>query len=110
MGVPYAKATDFDERARHTISGELRTLAVAAEGDTKDERAVEALTEDFARYEELLGRAWENDGRAGGKGVVALSRARALAYDAMADVSRYLLDPSMRPACERSFLAKSQQL
>ncbi|MEU2231309.1 hypothetical protein [Streptomyces vietnamensis] len=225
MGVPYAKATEFYGQARHTISGELRTLAVAAEGDTKDERAVETLTEDFARYQELLGRALENDGRAGGKvdaladyraatdllaarllpearglveandhafdatyaaersdlatqsmvlaalglavsavlvllqwylarrfrrllnpallaaticgltavvlglqlltasaeqfrvarrdafdSVVALSRARALAYDANADESRYLLDPSRRPAYERSFLAKSQQL
>ncbi|MEV4427782.1 hypothetical protein AB0K23_20785 [Streptomyces sp. NPDC049602] len=67
MGVPYAKAFEFYEQARHTISGELRTLAVAAEGDAKDERAVETLTEDFARYQELLGRALENDGRAGGK-------------------------------------------
>ncbi|WP_426404895.1 hypothetical protein ACN9M0_35185 [Streptomyces sp. R-07] len=67
MGVPYAKAFEFYEQARHTISGELRTLAVAAEGDAKDERAVETLTEDFARYQELLGRALENDDRAGGK-------------------------------------------
>ncbi|MEW9336354.1 hypothetical protein [Streptomyces tanashiensis] len=225
MDVPYAKATEFYDAARHTISGDLRTLAVAAEGDAGDERAVETLTEDFARYQELLGRALENDGRAGGKAdaltdyraatdllaerllpearglveandhafdatytaersalatqstvlaviglvlfavlvllqwylarrfhrvlnpallaatacgltalvlglhlltasgeqlrvarrdafdsVVALSRARALAYDANADESRYLLDPSRRAAYEQSFLAKSQQL
>ncbi|MEU6975464.1 hypothetical protein [Streptomyces sp. NPDC046371] len=32
MDVPYMKATEFYETARHTISGDLRTLAVAAEG------------------------------------------------------------------------------
>ncbi|MFI2739466.1 hypothetical protein [Streptomyces sp. NPDC018711] len=42
--------------------------------------------------------------------VVALSRARAVAYDANADESRYLLDPFRRAAYEQSFLAKSQQL
>ncbi|MEU2234932.1 APC family permease [Streptomyces vietnamensis] len=41
---------------------------------------------------------------------VALSRARAVAYDANADESRYLLDPSRRAAYEQSFLEKSQQL
>ncbi|MFJ8493117.1 hypothetical protein ACIRBZ_32935 [Streptomyces sp. NPDC094038] len=42
--------------------------------------------------------------------VVALSRARALAYDANADESRYLLDPRRRTRYADSFLAKSQQL
>ncbi|MFH9551683.1 hypothetical protein [Streptomyces sp. NPDC017435] len=42
--------------------------------------------------------------------VVALSRARAIAYDANADESRYLLDPTRRDQYARSFLAKSQQL
>jgi hypothetical protein len=42
--------------------------------------------------------------------VVALSRARAIAYDANADESRYLLDPERRDQYARSFLAKSQQL
>ncbi|MYW49807.1 hypothetical protein [Streptomyces sp. SID161] len=40
--------------------------------------------------------------------VVALSR--AIAYDANADESRYLLDPRRRDRYEESFLAKSQQL
>ncbi|WP_324788016.1 hypothetical protein [Streptomyces sp. H51] len=42
--------------------------------------------------------------------VVALSRARAIAYDANADESRYLLDPQRRDQYARAFLAKSQQL
>ncbi|MGW7367278.1 hypothetical protein ACWGI8_28590 [Streptomyces sp. NPDC054841] len=225
MAVPYNKANGFYEQSRHTISRELRTLAVAAEGDAQAQRTVESLTDDFARYQELLGRARENDGRAGGKAdaladyraatdlladrllpearklvesnngafeatydaersdlttqsgvllrlglsllavlvllqwyvarrfhrvvnpgllaatacvltalvlglqlftasaeqlrvarrdafdsVVALSRARAIAYDANADESRYLLDSSRRAAYEQSFLDKSQLL
>ncbi|WP_190017855.1 hypothetical protein [Streptomyces lucensis] len=42
--------------------------------------------------------------------VVALSRARAIAYDANADESRYLLDPRRREQYAQSFLAKSQKL
>ncbi|WP_166663739.1 hypothetical protein [Streptomyces sp. NBC_00582] len=42
--------------------------------------------------------------------VVALSRARAIASDANADESRYLLDPGRRDRYARWFLAKSQQL
>lgn len=42
--------------------------------------------------------------------VVALSRARAIAYGANADESRYLLDPQRRDQYARSFLAKSQEL
>ncbi|MCD9872903.1 hypothetical protein [Streptomyces guryensis] len=42
--------------------------------------------------------------------VVALCRARAIAYDANADESRYLLDPQRQAQYEESSLAKSQQL
>ncbi|WP_460341079.1 hypothetical protein [Actinoallomurus acanthiterrae] len=42
--------------------------------------------------------------------VLALSQARAVAYDANADESRYLVDPSRRPEYEGAFLAKTQQL
>ncbi len=42
--------------------------------------------------------------------VIALSRSKAIGYDANADESRYLLDPDRRPAYELSFLDKSQQL
>ncbi|WP_405931427.1 hypothetical protein [Streptomyces sp. NBC_00827] len=222
---PYEKAVGFYGDARTAISHDLRTLAVAAEGDRVDERTVESLTDDFAEYQELIGRALENDSRTGGKtaaladyrsatdllqsqllpdagelvdsndeafnaeytrsrsalsaqlaavmalgvlllavlgvlqwylarrfgrnlnpgvlaatvcallavllgsqalaasaedlrvarrdafdSVVALSRARAIAYDANADESRYLLDPGRRDQYARAFLAKSQQL
>ncbi|AOR36075.1 hypothetical protein BFF78_37985 [Streptomyces fodineus] len=225
LRTPYDKATGFYGGARREIGHDLRTLAVAAQGDRADEKTVENLTDDFAEYQELIGRALENDGHAGGKpsaladyrkatdllrgkllpesrtlvasndrafdaeytaarsalsaqlaattalsllllavlahlqwylarrfqrilnppllagtlctllavilgaqmltsssgdlrearrnafdSVVALSRARAIAYDANADESRYLLDPDRREQYARSFLAKSQQL
>ena len=225
LQTPYEKAVGFYGDARREIGHDLRTLAVAAEGDRADEKTVESLTDDFAEYQELIGRALENDGHRGGKAaalvdyrkatdllqqqllpaartlvssndatfdaeyssarstlsarlvavvalgvlllavlgslqwylarsfrrifnpgvlaatvctliavilgsqmlssssdhlrgarrdafdsVVALSRARAIAYDANADESRYLLDPGRRDRYARSFLAKSQQL
>ncbi len=42
--------------------------------------------------------------------VVALSRARAVAYDANADESRYLLDPGRAAQYRDAFEAKSQQI
>ncbi|MGW4977863.1 hypothetical protein [Streptomyces mirabilis] len=223
--TPYEKAVGFYGDARRAIGHDLRTLAVAAQGDHSDEQTVESLTDDFAAYQELIGRALENDGRAGGgpaalgdyreatdllrnhllpdarklvdsnnrafntryaharstlatqlvvavvlgilllaslgvlqwylarrfhrilnpgvlaatvcavlavllgvqalsataahlrgarrdafDSVVALSRARAIAYDANADESRYLLDPERRDQYAQAFLAKSQQL
>jgi hypothetical protein len=42
--------------------------------------------------------------------VLALSQARAVGYDANADESRYLVDPSRRSEYELSFLAKTQRL
>ncbi|MET8957272.1 hypothetical protein ACWEO4_35570 [Streptomyces sp. NPDC004393] len=225
LQTPYTKAVGYYGDARREIGHDLRTLAVAAQGSRADERTVESLTDDFAEYQELIGRALENDGHSGGKGaaladyrratdllrtrllpaastlvssnnaafyteyasarstldtqlaavlalgalllavlgvlqwyltrrfrrilnpgvlaatvctllavilgsqmlsasaahlrvarhdafdsVVALSRARAIAYDANADESRYLLDPQRRAQYEVSFLAKSQQL
>ncbi|MGI5141826.1 MULTISPECIES: hypothetical protein [unclassified Streptomyces] len=223
--TPYEKAVGFYGAARREIGHDLRTLAVAAQGAPADERTVESLTDDFAEYQELIGRALENDARSGGKtaaladyrtatdllqrsllpdarrlvesnntefngqyaqarstlsaqltavlilgalllavlavlqwylarrfhrilnpgvlaatvctllavilgsqmlsasaehlrsarrdafdSVVALSRARAIAYDANADESRYLLDPERHDQYARSFLIKSQQL
>ncbi|MFI0975650.1 hypothetical protein ACH4SP_01330 [Streptomyces sp. NPDC021093] len=67
LAVPYRKAIELYVAARRTLSRELRTLAVAADGDPRAERTVEALTENFARYQELIGRALENDGHKGGK-------------------------------------------
>lgn len=65
--VPYGKATGLFDDARRTASRELRTLAVAVEGDKEAEQTVASLTEDFARYEELVGRAQEEDARPDGK-------------------------------------------
>lgn len=225
LETPYAKAVELYGAARRAVGRDLRTLAVAAQGDRAEERTVESLTDDFAVYQELIGRALENDGRAGGKAdaladyrtatdllqrqllpeartlvtandtafeaeygaarsalaaqltaalalgvlllvvlgvlqwyltrrfrrvvnpgvlvgtvcallavvlgaqvlaasaehlrtarrdafdsVVALSRARAIAYDANADESRYLLDPGRRDRYEKAFWDKSQQL
>lgn len=225
LRTPYRKAVGFYGDARKEIGHDLRTLAVAAQGDRADERTVESLTDSFAEYQELIGRALENDDHTGGRtaalgdyrratdllqrqllpeardlvssnnavfnseytaasstlaaqlvavvalggllltvlvllqwylsrrfqrtlnacvlaatactllavllgaqllsvtgenlrgarrdafdSVVALSRARAIAYDANADESRYLLDPQRRDRYARSFLAKSQQL
>ncbi|GHE00839.1 hypothetical protein [Streptomyces alanosinicus] len=225
LQTPYTKAVGFYGDARREIGHDLRTLAVAAQGSKADENTVESLTDDFAEYQELIGRALENDGHHGGKpaaladyrratdllrtqllpaasnlvssndaafeveyssarstlsaqltaglalgvlllavlgvlqwylarsfrrilnpgvlaatvctllavilgsemlsasadhlrvarhdafdSVVALSRARAIAYDANADESRYLLDPERRDQYEASFLAKSQEL
>ncbi|WP_405775346.1 hypothetical protein [Streptomyces sp. NBC_01538] len=225
LRTPYEKAVAFYGDARREIGHDLRTLAVAAQGDRRDETTVESLTDGFAEYQELIGRALENAGQHGGKdaalvdyrratdllrqqllpaarvlvssndeafeaqysaarstpsarltavvvlgvlllavlgvlqwyvarsfrrvlnpgilaatgctllavflgaqlltstadqlrgarrdafdSVVALSRARAVAYDANADESRYLLDPERRDRYAASFLAKSQQL
>ncbi|MGW2745496.1 hypothetical protein [Streptomyces sp. NPDC001450] len=223
--TPFEKAAGFYGDARREIGHDLRTLSVAAQGDRSDEKTVENLTDDFAEYQELIGRALENDGHTGGKpsaladyrkatdllqgrllpesrtlvssndrafdgecgaarstlsaqlaataalgvlllvvlgvlqwylarrfrrilnpallaatvctlfavflgsqmltsssgnlrgarrdafdSVVALSRARAVAYDANADESRYLLDPERRSQYADTFLAKSQKL
>ncbi|MFG2879391.1 hypothetical protein ACGFYU_31035 [Streptomyces sp. NPDC048337] len=221
----YGKATGFYKEAQDTISRSLRTLSAAAEGDKATENTVITITEDFAHYQELIGRALENDEHPDGKdaaradyrtatdllsarllpesrelvdannqvynrmydatrgdlavqrvaeailgvlliaalvllqvrlarsfqrvfnpallaatlcavvavvsaaqllavnddrmkvarrdsfdSVVALSRAKAIGYDANADESRYLLDPSRRPGYEESFHDKSQEL
>ncbi|KUN88140.1 hypothetical protein AQJ64_04180 [Streptomyces griseoruber] len=225
LKTPYEKAVGFYGDARRRIGHDLRTLAVAAQGSRADEKTVETLTDDFAEYQELIGRALANDDHHGGRpaaltdyrratgllrtrllpaartlvssndaafdaayssarhtlatrldavlalgalllavlgvlqwylarrfrrilnpgvlaatfctlfavvlgaqllstsaeqlrvarrdafdSVVALSRARAVAYDANADESRYLLDPQRRGQYADAFLAKSQQL
>ncbi|WP_369248341.1 hypothetical protein [Streptomyces sp. R41] len=67
LGTPYDKAYGFYGEARREIGHDLRALAVAAQGDRADERTVESLTDNFAEYQERIGRALENDGRSGGK-------------------------------------------
>jgi hypothetical protein len=42
--------------------------------------------------------------------VIALGRARAVAYDSNADESRYLVDPDRAAAYERTFFDKTQQI
>jgi len=42
--------------------------------------------------------------------IVALTRARAVSYDANADESRYLLDPAQAAEYERGFMDKTQQI
>ncbi|MFJ2598723.1 hypothetical protein [Streptomyces erythrochromogenes] len=221
----YAKANGFYRDAQETISRSLRALAAASEGDPATEATVVGLTDDFAHYQELVGRALENDSRPASKdaaredyrsatdllsdrllpearrlvdannavyerqyaaargdldlqrtteavlgvllvaalvllqiylarrfhrvfnpgliaatlcavvavvcsaqlftvthdrmkvarrdsfdSVIALSRSKAIGYDANADESRYLLDPDRRTTYERSFLDKSHQL
>ncbi|KOU35383.1 hypothetical protein [Streptomyces sp. WM6378] len=63
----YTNATRLYQEAQETISGSLRTLGAAAEGDKGTENTVVALTDDFAQYQELVGRALENDEHPGGK-------------------------------------------
>ncbi|MFI6682399.1 hypothetical protein [Streptomyces sp. NPDC050485] len=63
----YSKASGFYADAQQTISRSLRTLGAASEGDRATEDTVVALTDDFAHYQELVGRALENDGHVGGK-------------------------------------------
>ncbi|MFC0843213.1 hypothetical protein ACFH04_05570 [Streptomyces noboritoensis] len=63
----YTKATGFYRNAQETISRSLRTLGAASEGDKATEETVVGLTDDFARYQELIGRALENDEHPAGK-------------------------------------------
>ncbi|MFJ8389970.1 hypothetical protein ACIQ9Q_36690 [Streptomyces sp. NPDC094438] len=225
LDTPLSHAKTNYGSAQDTISRSLRTLAAASEGDKATERTVVTLTDEFAHYQEIVGRALEDDGHPGGKdtaraqyhwatsvlgeqllpqaralvdannavyeraydsahsdlttqlsaeavlgvlllgalvliqirlardfrrvlnpallaatacalvatlcggglltvnsgelktarhdsfdSVVALARSQAIGYDANADESRYLLDPSLRGTYEKSFLDKSQQL
>ncbi|MFG2145765.1 hypothetical protein ACGFRG_16400 [Streptomyces sp. NPDC048696] len=63
----YTEARGRYTSAQETISRSLRTLGAASEGDKGTEDAVVALTDEFAHYQEFVGRALENDGHPGGK-------------------------------------------
>ncbi|MFF4901183.1 hypothetical protein [Streptomyces sp. NPDC001068] len=67
LAVPHAKAVTLYGDARREIGHDLRTLSAAAQGDRTEEKTVESITDDFAEYQELIGRALENDRRTGGK-------------------------------------------
>ncbi len=77
LQTPYEKAVGFYGDARRAIGHDLRMLAVAAQGDRADEKTVESLTDDFAEYQELIGRALENDGHRGGKPAALVDYRRA---------------------------------
>lgn len=61
MPPQHAAAQRLYEAARHNISTDLLTLASAAQGDRKATATVIGFDDDFARYQELIGRALEND-------------------------------------------------
>ncbi|MFI6048528.1 hypothetical protein ACIBCO_00395 [Streptomyces violascens] len=73
----YANANRLYKDAQETISSSLRTLGAAAEGDKATEDTVVALTDDFAQYQELVGRALENDEHPGGKDAARADYRRA---------------------------------
>ncbi|MEU1409111.1 hypothetical protein ABZ471_43900 [Streptomyces sp. NPDC005728] len=98
LRTPYDKAVGFYGDARREIGHDLRTLAVAAQGDRSDEKTVENLTDDFAEYQELIGRALENDGRTGGKAAahVDYRKATDLLQSRLLPESRTLVDSNDR--------------
>ncbi|MFI9100712.1 hypothetical protein ACIGXA_09305 [Streptomyces fildesensis] len=61
MPAQHEAAEKVYAAARHTVSTELLLLAGAAHGDPLAEATVVRFTDDFARYQELIGRALEND-------------------------------------------------
>lgn len=73
----YVKAQGFYTDAQQTISRSLRTLGAAAEGDKATEETVVTLTDTFAQYQELIGRALENDEHPGGKDLARADYSRA---------------------------------
>ncbi|WP_030617892.1 hypothetical protein [Streptomyces fulvoviolaceus] len=96
--TPYGKAVGFYGDARREIGHDLRTLAVAAQGDRADEKTVESLTDDFAEYQELIGRALANDDRSGGKAsaLVDYRQATDLLQSRLLPASRTLVSSNDR--------------
>ncbi|MER5182020.1 hypothetical protein ABT009_27310 [Streptomyces sp. NPDC002896] len=109
MKTPYRKAVAFYGDARRAIGHDLRTLAVAAEGDRAAEKTVESLTDDFAEYQELIGRALENDGRPGGKAaaIADYRTATDLLQDRLLPQARKLVDSNNRAFEEEYRAARS---
>lgn len=107
--TPYEKAAGFYRDARRAIGHDLRALAVAAQGDPADEHTVESLTDDFAEYQELIGRALENDGRAGGKpaALADYRRATDLLRGHLLPSARELVDSNNRAFDTRYAQARS---
>lgn len=91
MPAQHTAAQRMYTAARHTISTDLLTLGAAAQGDPQAEATVIGFNDDFSRYEELIGRALENDAH-------PAVRSAALAdYRTATD----LLRQSLLPAAER---------
>ncbi|WP_329366481.1 hypothetical protein OG896_17410 [Streptomyces sp. NBC_00669] len=61
MPAQHAAAQRMYTASRHTISASLQTLAASAQGDRQATATVVGFDDDFARYQELVGRALEND-------------------------------------------------
>ncbi len=91
MPAQHAAASRIYADSRHEISTDLLTLGAAAQGDPRTRATVVGFDDDFARYQELLGRALESDERPATK-PEALTEYRG-ATD--------LLRQSLLPAAER---------
>ncbi|CAM5319500.1 hypothetical protein [Streptomyces abikoensis] len=96
--IPYEKAVRLFGEARRSASRELRILAVAVEGDQDAEQTVSSLTENFARYEELVGRALAEDARPDGKpaAIGHYRTATDLVADELLPQARSLVDTTDR--------------
>jgi len=91
LPAQHAAAQKIYDGARHDISTDLLTLGAAAQDDPRTRATVIGFDDDFARYQELVGRALESDER-------PATKASALAdYRSATD----LLRQSLLPAAER---------
>jgi hypothetical protein len=91
MPAQHAAAQRLYTAARHTISTDLLTLGAAAQGDLQADATVIGFNDDFSRYQELIGRALENDTHP------ALKAGALTDYRTATD----LLRQSLLPAAER---------
>jgi hypothetical protein len=91
LPAEHAAAQQRYTTARHTISTDLLTLGAAAQGDPQAETTVIGFNDDFSRYQELIGRALENDAH------------RTTTASALPDyrTATDLLRQSLLPAAER---------
>jgi hypothetical protein len=103
LPVPHSRAVQEYGTARKQVSTQLGALAVAAEGDGRAEATVDSLTEDFARYQEDVGRALEDDGRPGGRpaAVGEYRKATGILADHLQPESQALVDST-----DSAFLAR----
>ncbi|MFF4186165.1 hypothetical protein ACFYZ9_23545 [Streptomyces sp. NPDC001691] len=107
----YSKASGLYRDAQQTISVSLRTLGAASEGDTATEDTVVSLTDDFAHYQELIGRSLENDGHPGGKDAARADYRQAtdLLAEQLMPQARHLVDAN-NAVYEREYEAARSDL